>query len=236
MNHSIFTQWSLDSNLTKEEYDTTLFKVQTENSSSEVGDYSSFIRQEFGDRSYARNAGIIYGLIFGIVWPYALWILLKLIGFILIVLTFGHSREFVNSTFFKWTENSGRGFYPCIWEKCGGCGCLIAYVVSMALGCFLGYTIANVIIENDIIELQNMNLTLAQLEHKKYVIATTDSVFMILGMVLFGVLLIAFGLCLQICCCPKGYQPQNNSDQESTRQQSETTSEAPLIRGDSIFG
>ena len=68
---------------------------------------------------------------------------------------------------------------------------------KLVLGCFLGYTIANVIIENDIIELQNMNLTLAQLEHKKYVIATTDSVFMILGMVLFGVLLIAFGLCLQ---------------------------------------
>ena len=69
-----------------------LISVQTENSSSEVGDYSTFIRQEFGDRSYARNAGIIYGLIFGIVWPYVLWILLQLIGYILIVLTFGHAR------------------------------------------------------------------------------------------------------------------------------------------------
>ena len=55
-------------------------------------------------------------------------------------MTFGHGREFVNSTFFKWTDKMGNGFYKMILQQGGVCWCQLFYIASMALGCFLGYT------------------------------------------------------------------------------------------------
>ena len=113
------------------------FLVQTEN--SEVLD-SDFNWEDFRDRSNAKQAGVIIGLIFGLIWPYIAWILLKLTGYAVIGMTFGHGHEFVSSTFFRWTDKMGNGFYKMILQQGGVCWCQLFYIASMALGCFLGYT------------------------------------------------------------------------------------------------
>ena len=116
---------------------TSFFLVQTENS----GDLDSdFNWEDFRDRSNAKQAGVIIGLIFGLIWPYIAWIFLKLAGYAVIGMTFGHGHEFVSSTFFRWTEKMGNGFYKMILQQGGVCWCQLFYIASMALGCFLGYT------------------------------------------------------------------------------------------------
>ena len=105
--------------------------MQTDNS----GDLDSdFIWEDFRDRSNAKQAGVIIGLIFGLIWPYIAWILLKLAGYAVIAMTFGHGHEFVSSTFFRWTDKMGNGFYKMILEQGGVCWCQLFYIASMALG------------------------------------------------------------------------------------------------------
>ena len=116
---------------------TIFFLVQTENSGNLDSDFNW---EDFRDRSNAKQAGVIIGLIFGLIWPYIAWILLKLTGYAVIGMTFGHGHEFVSSTFFRWTDKMGNGFYKMILQQGGACWCQLFYIASMALGCFLGYT------------------------------------------------------------------------------------------------
>ena len=47
------------------------------------------------------------GMAMGAFWPLIVWSLLKLIGYAVIGLTFGHGRVFVNSTFFRCADRMG---------------------------------------------------------------------------------------------------------------------------------
>ena len=105
--------------------------MQTENSRDLDSDFNW---EDFRDRSNAKQAGVIIGLIFGLIWPYIAWILLKLAGYAVICMTFGHGHEFVSSTFFRWTDKMGNGFYKMILEQGGVCWCQLFYIASMALG------------------------------------------------------------------------------------------------------
>ena len=72
----------------------------------------------------------------GIIWPGILLILLRLVGYAVIGLTFGYGREFVNATFFVWSDEIFKNFE---WvasqgENLGFCLCQLYYVPSVALG------------------------------------------------------------------------------------------------------
>ena len=173
---------------------TSFFLVQTENS----GDLDSdFNWEDFRDRSNAKQAGVIIGLIFGLIWPYIAWIFLKLAGYAVIGMTFGHGHEFVSSTFFRWTEKMGNGFYKMILQQGGVCWCQLFYIASMALGCFLGYTFTELYVENYARFLQESNLTLAETQVKFQEIGDIDFILLIVVLVLFGI----FGVVLLAFSC-----------------------------------
>ena len=44
------------------------------------------------------------GMALGAFWPIILWTLLKFVGYAVIGATYGHGRQFVNSTFFRWAD------------------------------------------------------------------------------------------------------------------------------------
>ena len=64
----------------------------------------------FFNRPYLKSMGVAFGFVFGLTWPVIVWILLKSIGYALIGLTFGCGRQFVDSTFFLWTNKMGVTF------------------------------------------------------------------------------------------------------------------------------
>ena len=43
-------------------------------------------------------------------WPVILLILIRLVGYAVIGLTFGYGREFVNATFFQWSDEFIKNF------------------------------------------------------------------------------------------------------------------------------
>ena len=47
------------------------------------------------------------GMALGAFWPLILWTLLKFVGYAVIGATYGHGRQFVNSTFFRWADRMG---------------------------------------------------------------------------------------------------------------------------------
>ena len=47
----------------------------------------------------------------GAFWPVIVWSLLRLVGYACIGLTNGHGRQFVNSTFFQWSDRMGVDLY-----------------------------------------------------------------------------------------------------------------------------
>ena len=47
------------------------------------------------------------GMALGAFWPIIVWILLKFVGYVVIGLTFGFCRQFVDSTFFRWADKMG---------------------------------------------------------------------------------------------------------------------------------
>ena len=49
------------------------------------------------------------GMALGAFWPLILWTLLKFVGYVVIGLTFGFCRQFVDSTFFRWADKMGAG-------------------------------------------------------------------------------------------------------------------------------
>ena len=53
--------------------------------------------------SGSKRTSVVFWLVLVAIWPLIPWILLKLVGYAVIVLTLGHGYEFVNSTFFRWT-------------------------------------------------------------------------------------------------------------------------------------
>ena len=75
-------------------------------------------------------------MLFGVFWPGILLILLRLVGYAVIGLTFGYGREFVNATFFQWSDEVIKNFD---WvhsqgENLGFCLCQLYYVPSVVLG------------------------------------------------------------------------------------------------------
>ena len=53
--------------------------------------------------------GLAFGIFVSLTWPVIVWILLKLVGYVVIGLTFGFCRQFVDSTFFRWADKMGAG-------------------------------------------------------------------------------------------------------------------------------
>ena len=51
-----------------------------------------------------KMMGVVFGMLFVMIWPILAWILLQLIGYAVIGLTLGCGYEFVNSTFFQWAD------------------------------------------------------------------------------------------------------------------------------------
>ena len=72
-----------------------------------LGDFPSII---FFERPNLRWLGGAIGFFVSLTWPVIVWILLKFVGYIIIGLTFGFCRQFVNSTFFRWTDRMGVTF------------------------------------------------------------------------------------------------------------------------------
>ena len=89
-------QWNLGLNLTLEEY-------ETDNSTSDEIP-SNFDWEFFHERDGLRMMGLSFGLVLGVFWPVIFFALLKLAGYAVIGLTLGYGREFVNSTFFQWSD------------------------------------------------------------------------------------------------------------------------------------
>ena len=54
--------------------------------------------------------GLAFGIFVSLTWPVIVWILLKLVGYVVIGLTFGFCRQFVDSTFFRWADKMGDTF------------------------------------------------------------------------------------------------------------------------------
>ena len=72
----------------------------------------------------------------GVGWPLILWILFRLLGYSVIGLTFGYGREFVNATFFQWSDEVVKNFE---WlfsqgDNLSFCLCQLYYLPSLALG------------------------------------------------------------------------------------------------------
>ena len=97
INIIILNQWNLDLNSTLEEYGTA------DNSTS--GDLASDFIWDLTTRGpIAMTIWLIFAKIF---WSITAKILLKLVGYAVIGLTFGRGYEFVNLTFFQWTDEMG---------------------------------------------------------------------------------------------------------------------------------
>ena len=105
INIIILNQWNLDLNSTMEEYGTA------DNSTS--GDLTSNFNWDLkGNVEACRLWAIAIWLIFAKMFGFWLWstiakILQKLLGYAVIGLTFGRGYEFVNLTFFSWTDEMG---------------------------------------------------------------------------------------------------------------------------------
>ena len=105
INIIILNQWNLDLNSTMEEYGTA------DNSTS--GDLTSNFNWDLkGNVEACRLWAIAIWLIFAKMFGFWLWstiakILHKLVGYAVIGLTFGRGYEFVNLTFFQWTDEMG---------------------------------------------------------------------------------------------------------------------------------
>ena len=67
---------------------------------------------------------------FGIFWPVILLILLKMVGYAVIGLTFGYGREFVNATFFQWSDEFIKNFDWLFSKEV----VIVFFVPSFALG------------------------------------------------------------------------------------------------------
>ena len=98
INIIILNQWNLDLNSTMEEYGTA------DNSTS--GDLASDFNWDLKRRGLAI-AMLIWLIFAKIFWSTIAKILLKLVGYAVIGLTFGRGYEFVNLTFFQWTDEMG---------------------------------------------------------------------------------------------------------------------------------
>ena len=125
MDNIMDNQWNLGLNLTLEEY-------ETDNSTSDEIP-SNFDWEFFHERGGLRMAGLAFGLVLGVVWPLLFFVLLKLAGYSVIGLTLGYGREFVNATFFQWSDECFKNFEWFFTQINGGLMYLF-YVTSVALG------------------------------------------------------------------------------------------------------
>jgi hypothetical protein len=102
INIIILNQWNLDLNSTMEEYGTA--------DDSTSGDLASDFNWDLKRRglAIAMTIWLIFAKMFWFwFWSTVAKILLKLVGYAGIGLTFGRGYEFVNLTFFQWTDEMG---------------------------------------------------------------------------------------------------------------------------------
>ena len=126
MDNIMDNQWNLGLNLTLEEY-------ENDNSSSDEIP-SNFDWEFFHERGGLRMMGLSFGLVLGVVWPVIFFALLKLAGYAVIGLTLGYGREFVNSTFFQWSDECVKNFEWFFKQAHGGKMLYLFYVTSVILG------------------------------------------------------------------------------------------------------
>ena len=84
-----------------------------------------------------KMMGVVFGMLFVMIWPIIGWILLKLVGYAVIGLTLGRGYEFVNSTFFQWADKMEMDIDFSIWlftegrEESKFVGCMICIYFMM---------------------------------------------------------------------------------------------------------
>ena len=105
INIIILNQWNLDLNSTMEEYG-----IADDSTSGDLAsDFNWDLKGTVEDcQLWAIAIWLIFAKMFGFwLWSTIAKILQKLLGYAVIGLTFGRGYEFVNLTFFQWTDEMG---------------------------------------------------------------------------------------------------------------------------------
>jgi len=197
MDNIMDNQWNLGLNLTLEEY-------ETDNSTSD--DFpSNFDWEFFHERSNFKLMGLQIGMLFGVFWPGILLILLRLVGYAVIGLTFGYGREFVNATFFQWSDEVVKNFE---WlfsqgDNLSFCLCQLFYLPSLAIGCIVGRQVGSMYVELHANFLEKSNMTWAEIQVEKQAINDNEFISQIIAIVLLGFFMILSAAIVCSIVCPK---------------------------------
>merc|ERR550534_3247493 len=143
---------------------------------------------------------LILGMCFGMFWPVILLILLRLVGYAVIGLTFGYGREFVNATFFQWSDEFIKNFDWLFSKE------VIIYPVipSFALGCILGSQFGSIYVELHANFLEKSNMTWAEILVEKQAINDNEFVSEVITIVLIVfILILGSAIVFSVAYCPK---------------------------------